>query len=155
MLRVCVRSVRVWNVRVTSSACIYQLLWWVRALCALTHAHCAHTLRTHTLSTRPHTQVLVNISLFLVLSLFPLYCHWREKGEKRIMAKTWGPSAVFPCIDEENKKNRNKIGAKVKTLEAEPFDQNAKNWKRENRLFTSTVLEAGASGAKSNRNART
>ena len=35
VLRVCARSVRVWNVRVTSSACIYQLLWWVRALCAL------------------------------------------------------------------------------------------------------------------------
>ena len=34
----------------------------------------------------------------------------------------------------------------MKTLEAKPFDQNAQNWKRENRLFTSTVLEAGASG---------
>ena len=33
----------------------------------------------------------------------------------------------------------------MKTLEAKPFDQNAKNWKRENRLFISTVLEAGAS----------
>ena len=31
-------------------------------------------------------------------------------------------------------------------LEAKPFDRNAENWKRENRLFTSTVLEAGASG---------
>ena len=51
-----------------------------------------------------------------------------------------------PCIDEDNKKNRNKIGAKMNTLEAKPFDQNAENWKRENRLFTSTVLEAGASG---------
>ena len=60
-----------------------------------------------------------------------------------------------PCIDEENKKNRNKIGAKMKTLEAKPFDQNAENWKRENRLFTSTVLEAGALRAKSNRYART
>ena len=38
----------------------------------------------------------------------------------------------------------------MKTLEAKPFDQNAENWKRENRLFTPTVLEAGASGAKSN-----
>ena len=43
----------------------------------------------------------------------------------------------------------------MKTLEAKPFDQNAENWKRENRLFTSTVIEAGASGAKSNRYART
>ena len=44
----------------------------------------------------------------------------------------------------------------MKTLvEAKPLDQNAENWKRENRLFTSTVLEAGASGAKSNRYART
>ena len=43
----------------------------------------------------------------------------------------------------------------MKMLEAKPFDQNAENWKRENRLFTSTVLEAGASGAKSNRCART
>ena len=34
----------------------------------------------------------------------------------------------------------------MKMLEAKPFDQNAENWKRENRLFTSTVLEAGASG---------
>ena len=34
----------------------------------------------------------------------------------------------------------------MKTLEAKPFDQNAENWKRENRLFISTVLEAGASG---------
>ena len=34
----------------------------------------------------------------------------------------------------------------MKTLEAKPFDQNVENWKRENRLFTSTVLEAGASG---------
>ena len=33
----------------------------------------------------------------------------------------------------------------MKTLEAKPFDQNAENWKRENRLFTSTALEAGAS----------
>ena len=32
----------------------------------------------------------------------------------------------------------------MKTVEAKPFDQNAKNWKRENRLFTSTVLAAGA-----------
>ena len=31
----------------------------------------------------------------------------------------------------------------MKTLEAKPFDQNAENWKQENRLFTSTVLEAG------------
>ena len=44
-------------------------------------------LRTHTLSTRPHIQVLGNISLFLFLSVFLLYCHWREKGENRIMAK--------------------------------------------------------------------
>ena len=43
----------------------------------------------------------------------------------------------------------------MKTLDAKPFDQNAENWKRENRLFTSTVLEAGALGAKSNRYART
>ena len=34
----------------------------------------------------------------------------------------------------------------MKTLEAKPFDQIAENWKRENKLFTSTVLEAGASG---------
>ena len=34
----------------------------------------------------------------------------------------------------------------MKTLEAKPFDQNAENRKRENQLFTSTVLEAGASG---------
>ena len=34
----------------------------------------------------------------------------------------------------------------MKALEAKLFDQNAENWKRENRLFTSTVLEAGASG---------
>ena len=34
----------------------------------------------------------------------------------------------------------------MKTLEAKPFDQNAENGKRENRLFISTVLEAGASG---------
>ena len=43
----------------------------------------------------------------------------------------------------------------MKTLEAKPFDQNAEKWKREDRLFTSTVLEAGASGAKSKRYART
>ena len=34
----------------------------------------------------------------------------------------------------------------MKTLETKPFDQNAENWKRENWLFTSTVLEASASG---------
>ena len=34
----------------------------------------------------------------------------------------------------------------MKTLEAKPFDQNVENWKQENRLFTSTVLAAGASG---------
>ena len=34
----------------------------------------------------------------------------------------------------------------MKTLEAKPFDQNAENCKRENRLFISTVLETGASG---------
>ena len=34
----------------------------------------------------------------------------------------------------------------MKTLEAKPFDQNAENWKRENRPFISTVLEAGTSG---------
>ena len=49
----------------------------------------------------------------------------------------WGKKSVTtyfsPCIDEDNKKkNRNKIRAKIKTLEAEPFDQNAENWKREN-----------------------
>ena len=32
----------------------------------------------------------------------------------------------------------------MKTLEAKPFDQHAENWKRENRLLTSTVLAAGA-----------
>ena len=32
-----------------------------------------------------------------------------------------------PCTDEDNKKNRNKIGAKMKMLEAKPFDQNAEN----------------------------
>ena len=42
VLRVCVRSVRVRNVRVTSSACIYQLLWWVRALCALKQCKTGH-----------------------------------------------------------------------------------------------------------------
>ena len=30
-----------------------------------------------------------------------------------------------PYIDEDNKINRNKIGVKMKTLEAKPFDQNA------------------------------
>ena len=34
----------------------------------------------------------------------------------------------------------------MKTLEAKPFDKNVENWKQENRLFTLTVLEAGASG---------
>ena len=34
----------------------------------------------------------------------------------------------------------------MKTLEAKPFDQYAENRKRENRLFISTVLEAGTSG---------
>ena len=69
VLRVCVRSVRVWNVRVTSSACIYQLLWWVDAYALeVTRTFHTRTLHTHTLSTRPHTQVLVNISLFLALS---------------------------------------------------------------------------------------
>ena len=44
----------------------------------------------------------------------------------------------------------------MKTLEAKPFDQHAENRKRENRLFTSTVLEAQwRPGAKSNRYART
>ena len=32
-----------------------------------------------------------------------------------------------PCIDEDNKRNRNKIGAKIKTQEAKPFDQNTEN----------------------------
>ena len=32
----------------------------------------------------------------------------------------------------------------MKMLQAKPFDQNAENWKRENQLFISTVLEAGA-----------
>ena len=41
VLRVCVRSVRVWNVRVTSSACIYQLLWWVRACVSVCVCVCA------------------------------------------------------------------------------------------------------------------
>ena len=36
----------------------------------------------------------------------------------------------------------------MKTLEAKPFDQNAENWKRENRMFISTVLEARRLGAK-------
>ena len=34
----------------------------------------------------------------------------------------------------------------MKTLEAKPFDHNAENWKRENWLFSSTVLEADALG---------
>ena len=50
-----------------------------------------------------------------------------------------------PCIDEENKKNRNKIGAKMKTLEAKPFDQYAENWKRGKSTVHIDVLEAGAS----------
>ena len=34
----------------------------------------------------------------------------------------------------------------MKTLDAKPFDQNAENLKRENRLFKSTVLTGSASG---------
>ena len=34
----------------------------------------------------------------------------------------------------------------MKTLEDKPLEQNTENWKRENWLFTSTVLGAGASG---------
>ena len=60
-----------------------------------------------------------------------------------------------PGIDEDNKKNRNKIGAKMKTLEAKPFDQNAENWKRENRLFYIDRARGRRLGAKSNRYART
>ena len=81
VLRVCARSVRVWNARVTSSACVYPLLWWVRALCAL-----------HILRTRHHTQVLVIISLFLALSSFPLYWHWRVKGS---VERSMLPWAIF------------------------------------------------------------
>ena len=36
----------------------------------------------------------------------------------------------------------------MKALEAKPFDQNAESWKRENWLFTSTMLAAGAPGKK-------
>ena len=39
----------------------------------------------------------------------------------------------------------------MKTLEAKPFDQNAENWKQENWLFTSTVLEAGVTAYSSPR----
>ena len=46
---------------------------------------------------------------------------------------------------------RNKVRAKMKTLEAKPFDQNAENWKRENGLFTSTMLEAGVPAKMSTR----
>ena len=53
------------------------------------------------------------------------------------------------------KNNCNKIGANMKTPEAKPFNQNAENRKRENRLFTSTVLEAGASGQNRIRYTRT
>ena len=35
--------------------------------------------------------------------------------------------SLFGPLDEDNEKNRNKIGAKMKTLEAKPFDQNAEN----------------------------
>ena len=38
------------------------------------------------------------------------------------------------------------MGSKLKTLEAKPFDQDAENWTQENRMFTSTVPAAGASG---------
>ena len=34
----------------------------------------------------------------------------------------------------------------MKMLEAKPFDQNAENWKQENRLLSLTMLTAGASG---------
>ena len=71
VLRVCVRSVRVWNVRVTSSARTFH----------------TRTLRAHTLSTRPHTQVLVNISLSFVLSLFPLYILWFENVYRSVHMK--------------------------------------------------------------------
>ena len=32
-----------------------------------------------------------------------------------------------PCIDEDKKRTVTKIGAKMKTLEAKPFDKNAEN----------------------------
>ena len=105
----CVRCVRWNNVRlVTNDFCVHNtgfktliytasktFRWFfVFDVCCfffdaleVTRTFHTRTLRTHTLSTRPHTQVLVNIFLFLVLSLFPLYCHWREKGENQIMAK--------------------------------------------------------------------
>ena len=51
-----------------------------------------------------------------------------------------------PCIAIDEDYKSNKIGEKMKTPEAKPFVQNAKNWKQEILLFTSTVLEAGASG---------
>ena len=47
----------------------------------------------------------------------------RSKSKKSV-------STYFsPCIDEDNKKkkNRNKIGANMNTLEAKPFDQIAEN----------------------------
>ena len=40
-------------------------------------------------------------------------------------------------MEEENKKkNRNKIGAKIKTLGAKPFDQNAENLRHHYRAKT-------------------
>ena len=49
-------------------------------------------------------------------------------------------------IEEENKRNRNEIGLKMKTLEAKRTGQTAENQSSEKAMFTSSVLEAGAPG---------
>ena len=73
---------------------------------------------------------------------------WRSITFSQAEIKNSVKMYFSPCMDEDNKKKREKNRAKMKTLEAKLFDQNAKNWKRENRLFTLTVrmLEAGGSG---------
>ena len=45
----------------------------------------------------------------------------RSKLKKSVL------TCFSPCIDEDNKEKLNKIGAKMKTLEAKPFDQNTEN----------------------------
>ena len=47
-------------------------------------------------------------------------CHTRAPKPISVSCVCWGAEARI-------KKNRNKIGAKLKTLEAKPFDQNTEN----------------------------
>ena len=96
VLRACVRSVRVWNVRVTSSACIYQLLevtrTFFRSHTNSSHTHTAHTDSQHKISHSSPCKYFLVLGSFVVPFVLPHHTNYKKRILHQIPAE---PCSIF------------------------------------------------------------